>query len=75
MELKPITYEWKDQTIDKDIYYGFIAQDIEKVLPRWIPEYDGAKHIEPHNFEWESLIIKAIQEQQNIINNILKKLS
>ena len=39
--LKPKTYNWKDQTKGKDLQYGFIAQDIEKLYPEMVSKIEG----------------------------------
>lgn len=33
LKLKPVFYEWKDLTRDTQVHSGFVAQDVEKVIP------------------------------------------
>lgn len=39
-QLRPVTYQWKHQTHDKS-QAGFIAQEVEKVLPELVKENDS----------------------------------
>lgn len=43
MKLRPVTYHWKDKTQDERLgrQYGFIAQEIEKVLPETVVTVKG----------------------------------
>ena len=45
-KLNPVSYQWKTQTDDK-LHYGFIAQEVEEILPELVSENenkDGSKH-------------------------------
>lgn len=42
MNLKPVSYKWKDKTVDDKIHYGFIAQDVENA---YCNEYNNADDI------------------------------
>ena len=72
-QLKTVAYEWIDAK-DERVVHGFIAQDIEELMPEWITTDDnGIKHIEPEAFELFSILTAAIQEQQAIINALVDK--
>ena len=42
MNLKPVSYKWKDKTVDNKTHYGFIAQDVENA---YCNEYNTADDI------------------------------
>ena len=42
MNLKPVSYKWKDTTVDNKIHYGFIAQDVKDA---YCNEYNNADDI------------------------------
>ncbi len=45
-KLNPVSYQWKTQ-IDDKLHYGFIAQEVEEILPELVSENenkDGSKH-------------------------------
>jgi len=43
-EIKAVSFKWKNG--DSDTHYGYIAQDIEKVLPTCVTELEGNKTVE-----------------------------
>jgi hypothetical protein len=71
MNLQPKTYNYKVNTKKK--YNGFLAQDLFKIFPEVVTKVDGrASEENTLLVDYNQLIpitIKAIQEQQNIIEN------
>ena len=68
MQLRPVTYHYKRQTDNDKQALGFIAQDVEPLFP-WLVTTgeDGLKGI---SYAQSGVIaIKAIQEQQLLLNN------
>ncbi|HVY12767.1 MAG TPA: tail fiber domain-containing protein, partial [Alphaproteobacteria bacterium] len=70
MKLKPVTFNWKKPTDDamKGRQMGFIAQDIQQVLPDAIVTMKNEEHTLV--LKYESIIpvlAKAMQEQQAMI--------
>jgi hypothetical protein len=70
-KIKPVEFTWKDikdvpdnkkNTID----HGFIAQEVEEILPLLIKDTNNYKTIKYEKFA--PYIIKAIQELYSIIN-------
>jgi hypothetical protein len=61
---KPYTFNWINDIQVND--FGFIAQDVEEIYPLLVFENQGMKGI--HYDKLGVLAIKAIQEQQAIIN-------
>jgi hypothetical protein len=93
MQLKPVSYTWKDKNLQvgTGTNYGFIAQDLEQVIPDVVvhtytsqEEIERAKKekgidldSETYGVKYSELIpvmVKAMQEQQNIIEDQDKKI-
>jgi len=68
-QLNPVTFNWKDTTKGTNLNYGFIAQDMQKVLPDLVSaNNDGMLGI-----NYNGLIapmVKSIQEQQKEIDDL-----
>jgi hypothetical protein len=65
VQLKPVTYEWRtpDAEHPKGIQTGFIAQDVEKVFPRWVAEgADGFKTLDLEYRTVVAMVVEAIRE-------------
>jgi hypothetical protein len=76
MQLKPRTFDWKEGK-GKDIKgdRGFIAQEFEQIFPDLIDEWkdEPPEGEDPYKSVRQDLIpvlVKAIQEQQTIINDL-----
>lgn len=66
-ELQGVKYRWVDNPNKESI--GVIAQDVEKVLPEVVEtNIEGLKSVAYSNMV--GLLIEAIKEQQNLINNL-----
>jgi hypothetical protein len=62
-KLRPVSYKWKH---DNHKALGFIAQDVEKVVPQLVKtEANGMKGL--YSDQFTPILVKAIQEQQKII--------
>ncbi|MES2796623.1 MAG: tail fiber domain-containing protein [Bacteroidota bacterium] len=74
MQLKPSKYFYKSsRNIAKNKSIGFIAQDVEKIFPEIV--YDSDDGLKGLNYSAFGVIaVKAIQEQQQIINQLQDKL-
>lgn len=80
MELKPRRFDWKEgKGQDKKDVAGFIAQEFEDVFPECVSTSKaGEDGIEYKNINHETLIptlVKAIQEQQAMIESLRQRLS
>lgn len=76
LKLNAVEYEWNEITGVKN--YGFIAQEVEEVIPEIIRYYED-KELEggKMTLHYESFIAhltKSIQEQQKIINGLEERL-
>jgi hypothetical protein len=72
-KLTPVTFHWKDGAWDRNLQYGFIAQDVQKVLPELV----GADKDGTLNLNYDGLIapmVKAMQEQQAEIKDLQKQI-
>jgi len=67
MRLRPVSFLWKDHP-NKGTQYGFIAQEVEQILPELILE-DGAgfKSIMQG---FDAILVNCIQEQQEMIETL-----
>lgn len=79
MELQPKTYQMKNENNPNNISYGLIAQDVENVLPEIVTIFngddgDGIKDLRMLSYtELIPILIKAMQEQQNIIEDLTRR--
>jgi hypothetical protein len=88
-KLNPVSYTWKDKSLGTGLQYGFIAQDVQKVLPTLVSEIpnnllgaDGKEIAIPAgakpklSLNYDGLIapmVKSIQEQQKEIDDQKKQ--
>ena len=73
MELNPVSYRFIANAESEKKSYGFIAQEIEKVIPDVVgTRHDGMKVLNYNDLI--SVLTKAIQEQQIIIEELNQRL-
>lgn len=76
-KLTPVSYEWKNNKLDnKDRNFGFIAQDFINYFPDIVsePEIDDNPYYSMQYSGIGVIAIKAIQEQQEIIDAQAEKI-
>ncbi len=72
--LRGVTYYWRrdefpDQEFEKDLQYGLIAQEVEKILPELVAtDSEGWKSIEYSHLV--PILLEAIKEQQALIKDL-----
>ena len=67
LALRPVTYRWKKYP-DEDPFPGFIAQEVQEQFPEFVTQLaDGMLGVNYSRLIMP--VIKAIQEQQEIIDN------
>ena len=76
MQLKPCYYNWKNQDDEKE-NVGFIAQEVEEILPNLVhtiehPDGDDYKGV--NITDLIPYLVKVIQEQTDIINDLQSKI-
>lgn len=78
-KLKPCEFKWKDNkafNMDEKIHFGFIAQEIEKILPKnkyGIVSKDLEGYLSIRYAEFIPLLVKAIQELEEKIKMLEEK--
>ncbi|MGH1397598.1 MAG: tail fiber domain-containing protein [Alphaproteobacteria bacterium] len=78
MSLRPVSYLWNDPTdeVTTGTQYGFIAQDIERVLPDLIVEKGNEMKTKTYKHrELMPFVVKAIQDVKVLIDDILSKIA
>ena len=79
LNIRPVSFDWKEKRNGKhDI--GVIAQEIEKIIPEVVEEVDSLNsgedtHKTVDYAKLTSVLIKAVQEQQQQINELKEKLN
>jgi hypothetical protein len=69
LALRGVSYEWKDKVRGEGRQIGFIAQEIEKVLPELvITNADGYKSVQYQNLV--PVLVEAIKQQQAQIEQL-----
>ena len=64
-ELRPVAYDLKTDTINQGTQYGFIAQEVQEVMPELIKTFIGEDEVEYLGLDKEGIyatLVKAIQE-------------
>ena len=73
LQLQPVSYQMKDDTLLQRRELGFIAQDVEPLFPQLVNDMEQRENkpsIKAINYSgFGVLAIKAIQEQQKIIDH------
>jgi len=67
MRLRPVSFVLKDQP-NKGTHYGFIAQEVEEILPELIVEDAGGFKSIKHGID--AILVNCIQEQQEMIETL-----
>ena len=71
LKLRPVSYHWKDDKINQGIQYGFIAQEVQDVMPEAIKEFgEDVKYLGLEKDAIYATLVKAIQEQTQIIKDL-----
>lgn len=66
LTLKGVNFEWvDDDKFEKGMQMGFIAQDVEKVIPEIVHNHQGVYSMQYASLT--ALLVEAVKEQQKII--------
>ncbi len=66
-QIQSVRYKWKDRPGDTNPHYGFIAQDLETVLPEMVhTDSEGYKSV--RYIEIIPILVNALKEQQKEID-------
>ena len=77
LDLRPVTWKWRKKEAGKGIQYGFIAQEVEAILPDLVSEepwIDGTMRKFLAADKITPLLVAALQEQQQQLNNLRSEL-
>jgi len=80
LSINPVSYKYNVDFLEADdkTYVGVVAQDLQKVVPSMVKEYDytdisakkhtGLLSVDPNEFTY--MLINAVKEQQEVINKL-----
>jgi hypothetical protein len=72
-KLNPVSYTWKSDLINQGKQYGFIAQEVQLVMPELVKTFKDNDGKEFFGLEKDGIyatLVKAIQEQQLLITRL-----
>jgi hypothetical protein len=69
LQLRPVSYHWKNNPDAENKSLGLIAQDVQPILRELITANTNENTLGVNYTELIPILIKAIQEQQDIINH------
>lgn len=78
LSLRPVTWNWKTDKSNASLEYGFIAQEVEEILPQLVSEgewEDGTKRKFLTTNEMLPYLVAAIKEQQKEIEQLQKTIT
>ena len=79
LKLRPVSFDWKNNPKNQSTQYGFIAQEVQKILPQLVNEFDSFEDeqteisIKRLGLDKDAIfvsLVKAIQEQQAQIEEL-----
>ena len=74
LKLRPVSYHWKDDKINQGVQFGFIAQEVQDVMPEAIKEFgDNVKYLGLEKDAIYATLVKAIQELKAEIEQLKQK--
>ncbi|MEM7201331.1 MAG: tail fiber domain-containing protein [Planctomycetota bacterium] len=65
LALRGVTFEYLDPKAigaAEGVHTGFIAQELEDVLPDWVDEHPGHKRITPQGLSFQAITVEAVRE-------------
>lgn len=72
LQLRPVSYNWKDDKINQGKQFGFIAQEVQEVMPELVKEFETEEG-NRLGLDKEGIyaaLVNAIQEQQKQIEEL-----
>lgn len=70
-QLKPVSYYWIDERLPKNKRYGFIAQEVEKLVPDLVDTGTDSIGTKSLNYvDMVSILTRAMQQQQEEIEKL-----
>lgn len=76
MQLRPVLFEYKDEfkNYGKGVQVGFIAQDIQQVLPNSVYTNFSNGKMGYNEIDIVPLLVRAVQEQQKMIEDLREEI-
>ena len=71
LSLRGVNFEWKDETKGRGKQYGFIAQEVEEIIPDLV-ESGETKYVDYQGII--PVLVEAIKNQQKQIDELTEKL-
>ena len=68
LKLRPVTYKWDRKGSDHRVEVGFLAQDVQRLIPEVVMARGPEKMLSLNYDALLPVAIKAIQDQQKIID-------
>ena len=81
LALRPVSYKWKNDRVNQGTQYGFIAQEVQPIMPELVREFDTVEDeesVKRYGLEKDGIyaaLVKAVQEQQAMINDLKAKVA
>jgi hypothetical protein len=74
LKLRPVSYHWKDDKINQGVQFGFIAQEVQDVMPEAIKEFgNDVKYLGLEKDAIYATLVKAVQELEARIKQLENK--
>lgn len=71
LKLRPVTYNWKKDEINQGIQFGFIAQEVQEVIPEAVKEFGtDIKYLGLEKDAIYAALVNAIKELNDKIDNL-----
>ena len=74
-KLRPVEYRWKSGGDDDRKHWGLIAQDLQATLPQDVAVVQERSHLSVAYNDLTSLLIKAVQEQQAVLDKLQERVT
>jgi hypothetical protein len=74
LKLRPVSYNWKDDKINQGIQFGFIAQEVQEIMPEAIKEFGNeTKFLGLEKDAIYATLVNAIKELNKKIETLENK--
>lgn len=76
LKLRPVSYNWKDDKINQGKQFGFIAQEVQEVMPELVKEFktEEGNRLGLDKEGIYAALVNAIKEQQAQIKELQKEM-
>ena len=74
LQMQGVKFDWKDDKYGSDNNYGLIAEDVDKILPNLVSHDNEGKARGIQYTKLTAVLLEAIKEQQEQINDLKSKI-